>query len=102
MQEAYWGNAFKDNTCEGEAAVGLEKLNCHAVTTKVPASPCGSSGAGVALQCCPELRSVGLYASILTSHWVQADTEKGVQCDNNCLIASLSGEEGKALICSIC
>lgn len=26
----------------------------------------------------------------LTSHWVQADAEKGVQCDNDCLIAGSS------------
>lgn len=27
---------------------------------------------------------------MLTSHWVQTDAEKGVQCDNNCLIVSSS------------
>ena len=28
----------------------------------------------------------------LTGHWVQADAKKGVRCDNNYLIAGLSGE----------
>lgn len=79
LQEAYWVIAFKDNVCEGETAVGLEreKLNCHAATTKVPASPSGNSRARMAFQNCPELRSVGFYASIfLTSNWAQADAEK--------------------------
>lgn len=56
QMETYAGSllvrgCFQDNVCkEGETAVGLEreKLNCHAATTKVPASPSGNSGAGMA------------------------------------------------------
>lgn len=56
VQGAYWGNAFKDSTREGEVALGLEREKNSTVTTKVLASPSGGSEAGMAFWICPELR----------------------------------------------
>lgn len=57
MQEVYWGVVSGSLLQEGmEAGLAEGELDCNIFATEASASPTNCSGAGVALQRCPELR----------------------------------------------
>lgn len=56
---------------KGSGQIGMrEKLSCDVVPAKVSANSMGRSGAGMVLHCWN--MSLGLYNSLLISHWVGA------------------------------
>lgn len=48
MQEVYWAVGIRIEICRGRQGGERDELVCHAATTKVLATPPGSSGAEMA------------------------------------------------------
>lgn len=61
---------------EGRSIGHREGLNCNGVTTKVSYNHKGNSGAGMALQGCPQLRP-DLCIPTSTNHWMKAVLREG-------------------------